>query len=72
MILYETDRHTLMAATYSVTNGSFVAGKAREWSHGVIGREVVAVCPSSRLWYNATAERSSMKRTAVHSALLLI
>jgi serine/threonine-protein kinase len=36
-LLYETDQQTIMAAAYTVRNGSFVAGQTREWSRGAIG-----------------------------------
>lgn len=61
-LLYETDQQHIMATSYTVMNGSFVAGKARAWSRGAIadtgvlanfdvssdGRRIVALLPAAK------------------------
>jgi Tol biopolymer transport system component len=61
-LLYETDHQHIMAITYTVVSGSFVAGKPRAWSRSAIadtgvlanfdvssdGRRIVALLPAAK------------------------
>jgi eukaryotic-like serine/threonine-protein kinase len=74
-LLYETDQQTIMAATYSVRNGSFVAAKARQWSHGSLGDTGVLanfdVSPDGRLAALMPAVKQADNQTQSHATFIL-
>jgi Tol biopolymer transport system component len=65
-LLYETSDHRLMAVTYDVTNGGFVASEPREWSpHTLLDTGVLAnfdVSPDGRVLALLPIESDSQAR----------